>query len=235
MAMWCKACSASDPTTDTVRISFPPAGQQANIKELGDLQEESAKKRAEMEAAEALRKAQEEEEARRRAEAAAAAAAAAAAEEERRRREAEEAEQRRREEEERLRQLAEAEEARKRDEAARLEEQRRKEEAARAEQECLKKQQAAVREKVEAWLKKNGFAGVVEKKKGLFSSSYPLHAAVKSNDAEMVSMLVSMRADPQAKNSSGQTALQLAQKSDKNGSYSDVMRALGVGVGVGGA
>lgn len=234
MAMWCKACSASDPTTDTVRISFPPAGQQANAKELGDLQEESARQRAEMEAAEALRKAQEEEEARRRAEAAAAAAAAAAAEEERLRREAEEAEHRRREEEERLRQLAEAEEARKREEAARLQEQRRREEAARAEQERLKKQ-AAVREKVEAWLKKNGFAGVAEKKKGLFSSSYPLHAAVKSNDAEMVSMLVSMRADPQAKNSSGQTALQLAQKSDKNGSYSDVMRALGVGVGVGGA
>lgn len=222
--MWCKACSASDPTTDTVRVSFPPTGQQA-AKELPSLQEEAEKKRKEEE--ERARRRAEEEETRRKAEAAAAAAAAAAADEERRRREAEEA--RRREEEDRKRKQAEAEAARQREEEARREELRRREEA-RQEQEKRQKQ-AADRAKVDAWLKKNGFSGATDKKKGMFSSSYPLHTAAKSNDAEMVSLLIGFGADPQAKNSSGQTAMQLAQKSDKKGSHTAVMRALGVGVG----
>ena len=84
-------------------------------------------------------------------------------------------------EEERRRKQEEMQEAQRR-----LEEQRREEEARALAKERSRK------ERLEAYLAKEGFKGVNEKEKtGMLSGlTYPLHAAVKANSAEGVEMLL---------------------------------------------
>lgn len=204
MSSWfsCKACSNSDSTTDTVKVNMPVVITEEELKRQQEAAEEAAARKAAEEAeAEAERLRQE---------------AKRAAEEEACRR----AEEKRRAEEA----AAQAERVR----IEREEQQRRAQEAALAERRRLElEKQAADRATADAWLKKNGFSDVAAKKKSMFSSTYALHVAVKENNAEIVRCLLASGADPALKNSSGQTPAQLAQKSDKKGSHTATLDALG--------
>mmetsp|Transcript_71220 Transcript_71220/g.183614 ORF Transcript_71220/g.183614 Transcript_71220/m.183614 type:complete len:220 (+) Transcript_71220:94-753(+) len=204
---WCKACSSSDPTSDTVRVNMPVVREEEEMAaKLQAAQEEKARLQAEAEAAAARERLAKEAEEKRRA--------------------AEEAEARRVAEEKRRAQEAAAAEERERQE--RELQQRRAEEAASAERQLRElEKQAADTAKANAWLKKNGFTDVSAKKKSLFGSSFPLHAAVKENDAEIIRCLLVAGADASIKNSSGQTPSQLAAKSDKKGSHMAAITALG--------
>jgi len=168
--------------------------------------EEKAKiVREEEEAAKKIR--EEEEEKVRSAEAAAAAEAAIAAATT---------------EEERLRLEAE--------EAARLA----AEEKARAEKEAAEK---AAKEEADAkagvqvaeWCKKNKFKDMSTLKKTgccCKSSRFPLHAAVRKKDAEIVGLMVQLLVDKEAKNSKKQTATDLATKLNKKGSMDAILAIL---------
>lgn len=113
-------------------------------------------------------------------------------------------------------------------EAERAEEERLKrlEEQRCIEQERLAREQREAEVKVQTFLKTNGFKGVTEKRTKMCSSSYPLHTAVAQNSVEAVQDLLRCGADPQQKNSSGQTPLALAEKCNKKGKHEAVVRAL---------
>lgn len=71
--------------------------------------------------------------------------------------------------------------------------------------------------------------GVTGPKKSLLSTTYPLHSAAKEGNARMVAMLLKEGADATQKNSSGRTAVQVAQKRNKAGSHAPVISALAGG------
>lgn len=101
---------------------------------------------------------------------------------------------------------------------AQLEEQRRLESAQK--QEMLR-----------SFLSGAGFTDVNEKKKeksSMFSSgfTYPLHAAVKANDVNMVQLLLQAGADRTLSNSKKVTPLAIAQKLDKGGSHREIITVL---------
>lgn len=113
------------------------------------------------------------------------------------------------------------------------EEREREEEAEQAAQSAIWRAKREARErtrqeqeKVSAFLKVNGFSGVSSKRKRLFSVSYPLHLAVEENSAEMVHLLLQAGADPQQRNSQGQTPEALALKRNRNGSSEEVLALL---------
>mmetsp|Transcript_61250 Transcript_61250/g.145808 ORF Transcript_61250/g.145808 Transcript_61250/m.145808 type:complete len:249 (-) Transcript_61250:62-808(-) len=83
--------------------------------------------------------------------------------------------------------------------------------------------------KLQAWLTKNRFKHVNHKKTKWFRRYYyPLHVAVRSNDAEVVELLLANSADMNLLDSSKKTPLQLAQKLHaKKGEYAKVLEALG--------
>mmetsp|Transcript_15902 Transcript_15902/g.34817 ORF Transcript_15902/g.34817 Transcript_15902/m.34817 type:complete len:226 (-) Transcript_15902:135-812(-) len=102
---------------------------------------------------------------------------------------------------------------------------RRQEEAAR-ERKFHQEQQAAARARVIEFLRANGFdCGLNTPKQGLMKTTYPLHAAVAKGDAEMIELLLKCRADSSLK-ASGQTALALAEKSNRKGSHEHVLAIL---------
>jgi len=213
----CKACSGSDPAQDTVKFDASALAKQQQEAE----QAAAAAKEAER------RQQQEREEARLREE-------ARQAEAEAQRRRAEEAELQRQQEEERRR-------AEEQERLARLqqeeEEQRRAIERAQAEQRAEQERQErevaearARKSAVAAFLKEHGFkGGVSDAKKSMMSTTYPLHTAAKAGNARMVEMLLKEGASVAQKNSSGKTAAQVAEKSNKNGSHAAALRALTAG------
>lgn len=176
-------------------------------------------------------------------------------EEERQRQEAEERIRReeREKEQERERQRQEAE-RQQRLERERAEEHRRREEARRAESEAAEKRaaeedarrvaeeaaqrearerrateeraQREAQEKVNTFLRVRGFKGIALPQKKCFSTRYALHAAAEENSAELVRALLACGADKRARNSSGKTALEVAQRLNKKGSHSAVVAAL---------
>jgi len=83
--------------------------------------------------------------------------------------------------------------------------------------------------KVDSFLKANGFADLDSKRKKFFKSFYPLHSAVSQKNADMVQLLLAAGARPTLKNSAGLTALQLAQKLDRNGSHTQIVKLLQFG------
>jgi len=84
-----------------------------------------------------------------------------------------------------------------------------------------------LREKVLAFLKKNGFADVSAPKNGwLFSFTYPLHRAVEQNDAAMVSALLKFNAEAHVRDSQGKTPRQLAKSQNFMGSHAEVLKVL---------
>lgn len=74
------------------------------------------------------------------------------------------------------------------------------------------KDENRAKEIVDTFLASNGFKDVRSKRRKLLRVSYPLHAAVQQNNAEVVALLLQRGADPTSKNSWGQTPLQLARK-----------------------
>jgi len=150
------------------------------------------------------------------------------------RRHQQEVERRQKEEELWLQQEQEkrhAEEQRKREEQRRIEaEARRAEEAKQREMEEKRR-----REKKKAddatlrnFLNENGgLTDVNDKKKGIFGNhSYPLHVAVKKNDAEIVRILLENKADKTLLSGSGKTALEKANKYNENDSHKEIIRLL---------
>merc|ERR1712232_1425484 len=80
-------------------------------------------------------------------------------------------------------------------------------------QEAEVKAKADADRKVTEFLKSRGFKGDVNSKKSsMLKSKYPLHVAVKEQDAEMVKLLLSAGADKSLKNSSGYTPVQKAEQ-----------------------
>eukprot|EP00929_Paragymnodinium_shiwhaense_P023591 TRINITY_DN1473_c0_g1_i1.p1 TRINITY_DN1473_c0_g1~~TRINITY_DN1473_c0_g1_i1.p1 ORF type:complete len:283 (+),score=94.67 TRINITY_DN1473_c0_g1_i1:92-940(+) len=84
-------------------------------------------------------------------------------------------------------------------------------------------------EQLHAFLVDNGFRDVNAKRKSLLKYKYPLHSAVKRNDANLARILIAAGADSCLRNSSGQTALDLAIKNNKHGSHAALLRELGHG------
>eukprot|EP00427_Karlodinium_veneficum_P007045 CAMPEP_0169087334 /NCGR_PEP_ID=MMETSP1015-20121227/14175_1 /TAXON_ID=342587 /ORGANISM="Karlodinium micrum, Strain CCMP2283" /LENGTH=617 /DNA_ID=CAMNT_0009147555 /DNA_START=99 /DNA_END=1952 /DNA_ORIENTATION=- len=80
---------------------------------------------------------------------------------------------------------------------------------------------------VKAWLKKKGFKDVNTPKimrKG--RKKFPLHSAVKDNDAEMVWLLLKLGANVDAQNSENQTAAEVAEQLQVNGSHQQLLELL---------
>merc|ERR1712039_1004293 len=104
----------------------------------------------------------------------------------------------------------EEEKRRQEEETARIEADKR--ERARLEaEERARQEEAAARQQLEAWLKKNQYAGVNTKKSKMMSSRYPLHDAVSQRDDAVVRLLLRFGANATLKNSSGRTAQELAK------------------------
>jgi ankyrin repeat protein len=61
----------------------------------------------------------------------------------------------------------------------------------------------------------------------MLRTTYPLHRAAELGDEKMVESLLAEGADPAQKNSSGKTAVQVANGKNKKGSHSGAMRVLG--------
>jgi len=221
----CKgACAGSDPTSDTVKVDFASlAAEKENEKPATDqnkVQEEAAKaevKRAEEE----QRKEQAEEQAKKRRE-----------EEQAARIREEKAVAERRAAEEAARVAAEkARQEQERLEAQRLAEEKVRQEREASEQAAIEAQrleeEGAAQEQLNQWCKANGFADMSFKKKSFLSGArFPLHEAVTKKNEEIVGLLIRFGADTSAKNSSGKTALELAQKMNKNGSMDAVIAKL---------
>jgi len=181
--------------------------QCCSAKKLHGFDDEAAKK---MRVEEEARMKQEEEEAARMAAQALARQRAAAAEE--RQRNADQA-------------AREAREAREAQMAAQMEAARLAEEArVSLEAEEDKKKAAA---HVNAWCKANGYPHMNAQKKKLFGGTkYPLHEAVAKKQVELVKMMVKAGVDTSVKNSKGETASELASKSNKNGVMNDILEVL---------
>jgi len=87
-------------------------------------------------------------------------------------------------------------------------------------------QEPSPEEKVQEFLKVNGFRSVKGKRRRLLTASYPLHVAVQQKDAELVRLLLASAADPLQTNSFGRTPLQLARRCNAGGSNTAVLREL---------
>lgn len=160
---------------------------------------------------------------------------------------AEQEARRRSEEQRRQRQQEEAERAkleeqrRQEEELRRLEEerlQREEAEKARAQREdeerrlALKQEEDARKEALSRFYLQNGFTDKNDPRRGgcaicKASETYPLHVAAEQRNATIVEMLLKDGANATLKNSSGKTALQVAQKMNKAGSHDAVVRILG--------
>merc|ERR1712039_956375 len=80
---------------------------------------------------------------------------------------------------------------------------------------------------VTRFLKENGFAdGVDGKKRSFLKTTYPLHCAAKAGNTRILEMLLQEGADASQKNSSGKTAAQVAEKSNRNNSHVGAIRVL---------
>merc|ERR1712113_1032154 len=103
--------------------------------------------------------------------------------------------------------------------AARVDAERRAEEKHLAQQ----RERKAV---VASFLEEHGFQGINSQKKKLLKTSYPIHKAAKVGNAQLVQMLLMEGADPDQKNSRGETAAEVAQKKNSGGSHASVVRVL---------
>lgn len=213
----CRPCNPSDPTQDTVKVDVGrlDGADKENVMpspQISDKDKEAQKKHAEEQRRvqeEQLRIEKEAEERRKREQEEA--AAKAAKEESLRLQELE-----RIMAEERLLQEAEAERIRQEEERLQqeAEEERLRQEA--AEIEANKKQMAelqSAQEKMASWCKTHGYVDPHTPKTTIRGNKkQALHTAVKHQDCEAVKMLLLCGAKKDAKDSKGQTALQLAEK-----------------------
>lgn len=91
--------------------------------------------------------------------------------------------------------------------------QKKLEEQAKEEERFAEQQQ-----KVNSWLKSNGFKDVNELVRKRLTKSRPLHVAVGKGDEEMVKLLLIMGADPRLCNGKSETPLLLAKRLERSGS-----------------
>lgn len=82
------------------------------------------------------------------------------------------------------------------------------------------------RGKLDAWLDRSGFSGVSVKKVTVTKTTYPLHAAVEQNDAEVVRWLLHFGASVEQRDSAGETAQEVAAKSNKDVCNDEILRVL---------
>lgn len=81
--------------------------------------------------------------------------------------------------------------------------------------------------KVRAFLDRHGFETVKSKKSHLFRAHYPLHAAVRENDADMVALLLRAGASYRKTDSASRSPLELAQYlNTRGGSHAEVITIL---------
>merc|ERR1712151_1259998 len=107
------------------------------------------------------------------------------------------------------------------------------EEQKRLEEERLKKKRDEEKELQEAsdkagvWCKNNGYQDVHSEKKTMMGGKkFPLHTAVKQQNAEMVECIVKCGGKKDCKDSKWQTPLQLAEKVCKGANRDRVVAAL---------
>lgn len=89
-----------------------------------------------------------------------------------------------------------------------------------------KLERAEARKQVLPFLLQNGFQTVKSKKKWLWRSYYPLHAAVKKKDVETVRLLLTAGADTQKLNHKSETPQQLAERLNRSGSHQEIIETL---------
>jgi len=83
------------------------------------------------------------------------------------------------------------------------------------------------KQSLDLWLKKNKYKDSNHLRKGMRGSSkYPLHTAVKQKDDLIMGLLLRSGADVSNKNSAGQTAKQVAENLNINGSHDAVFKLL---------
>merc|ERR1719188_753287 len=113
--------------------------------------------------------------------------------------------------------------------ARRAEEQQAKEreEAERAEMERAAEEERSCQEELATFLAAHKFKGVAAAKKSLLKTTYALHCAAELGNERVVEGLLSARAEPGQKDSKGKTAVQIAQRKDRQGSHAAVLRVLG--------
>merc|ERR1711959_856941 len=80
--------------------------------------------------------------------------------------------------------------------------------------------------KVHAWLQANGFKGLNDPVRKRFSKVTPLQFVIQQNDVEMLKLLLQNGADSSKVNAKNESALAVAQKTDKKGSHAAVVQAL---------
>mmetsp|Transcript_32959 Transcript_32959/g.76658 ORF Transcript_32959/g.76658 Transcript_32959/m.76658 type:complete len:192 (+) Transcript_32959:76-651(+) len=150
--------------------------------------------------------------------------------------------------EERERQLAEEESAEERaklkeeeqakldeEEQAKLEEDRLKEEERLQREQQEQARQRELEERQEAlsqFYARFGFTGVNKPKKSGWAvlgtaTTFPLHCAAELGDERITTMLLKEGAVPSQKDSSGRTAVQVAQRKNRKGSHDGVLFVLG--------
>merc|ERR1712039_943648 len=79
---------------------------------------------------------------------------------------------------------------------------------------------------IRIFLKKHSYNDVGTPKQTMLKAKYPIHTAAKMGDPKVVAALLKEGANPAQKDSAGQTAAQVAQQKNKNGSHADVLKAL---------
>lgn len=65
---------------------------------------------------------------------------------------------------------------------------------------------------LEKFLGSHGYTGANVKRKKMMKTKYPLHTAVKCKDTDIIRLLLEAQADPELKNSAGETPFQLAAR-----------------------
>jgi len=78
--------------------------------------------------------------------------------------------------------------------------------------------------KVFTWLQQNRFSNVNAERWFLGRAYFPLHAAVRENNTEMVKLLLELKADPLKKNSGGMTPLDYAQSKQRSSVICDILQ-----------
>eukprot|EP00434_Breviolum_minutum_P011817 symbB.v1.2.010428.t1/scaffold655.1/size176010/15 len=78
--------------------------------------------------------------------------------------------------------------------------------------------------KVFTWLQQNRFSNVNAERWFLGRAYFPLHAAVRENNTEMVKLLLELKADPMKKNSGGLTPLDYAQSKQRSSVICDMLQ-----------
>lgn len=89
---------------------------------------------------------------------------------------------------------------------------------ARAEEEASRK--------LQEWLRSNNFFSVNSKRNRLLSSTYPLHVAAEQNNSDVIHLLLRHQANPRQLDSKRCTALQVAEKKNKQDSHRNAVTVL---------